>query len=724
MMLGGNESNKIGVKAIVDTSQFNQGVNQVIDGLKRMEGEVTKAANAMGNAENKTGGLRNSLGGLEGFLIRNKDLLTSFSTTMFGIGTAIFSARQAVDAFKRAYDFTREGAEIQRLEQGTDSLAQTMGGNMQKIIRAVREASMNTVSDYEIMRAVGSGMLFQLGADANQYAELMRIAMYKGRIMGLDTAQAFNDLARGIGRLSPLILDNLGIIIDGETTYAEYAASIGKTADELTAMEKRYAMLERTIREGNRQIAEAGGLIADSLTPYEQFETNIQNVTNSFKKWASEGFAPVVSALNQNLFGVRNSITVMKDQQDQVISSSMSYEEYTKAMEEMAKQYGFLIDNERKLRDMRDERARIIAQNFILTAQQYEMKKAMLEYGQGIYNTQEYINSLIETQGEANTVFMATEETLNGLNVAIAGKYSDAVEKYTEKQDELKEKMREVNERIRELQADRWLSSKEKEELEGLIEKYGELQQKYNDNAEAHREATTQILYDLMQQQLAIEGLTAQEAEFLTNYAQQLGIFSYLDKAIADASRTIGNAFAEGNISMEEANRLLAAIKDYLLTLPPGVEVDMSDLLGDLNLAVPLSGGLLANLSSLPRYIYSRIVTEYITIRSTSGVRQSWGSSGTGANTPVYAFGGGVEMGQPSVVGDAGVPEVFVPMSNGYIYPSKANFEDSIASAVSSAMLKVLPMMQGVTKNYNLSVTTQQSLGNVIYDYSLMRLLE
>ena len=35
----------------------------------------------------------------------------------------------------------------------------------------------------------------------------------RGRAMGLSTTQAFGDIVTGIGRMSPLILDNLGICL-------------------------------------------------------------------------------------------------------------------------------------------------------------------------------------------------------------------------------------------------------------------------------------------------------------------------------------------------------------------------------------------------------------------------------------------------------------------------------------------------------------------------------
>jgi hypothetical protein len=52
-----------------------------------------------------------------------------------------------------------------------------------------------------------------------------------------------------LGRGSALILDNLGIVIDLEEAYESYAAQMGKTANQLTDVEKKQAMVNRVMRE-------------------------------------------------------------------------------------------------------------------------------------------------------------------------------------------------------------------------------------------------------------------------------------------------------------------------------------------------------------------------------------------------------------------------------------------------------------------------------------------
>ena len=69
--------------------------------------------------------------------------------------------------------------------------------------------------------------------------------------IALTTASlAVHTRKNGVGRASPLILDNIGILIDAEKTNKAYAASIGKSADQLTIYEKKQALLNRILQEG------------------------------------------------------------------------------------------------------------------------------------------------------------------------------------------------------------------------------------------------------------------------------------------------------------------------------------------------------------------------------------------------------------------------------------------------------------------------------------------
>jgi len=56
---------------------------------------------------------------------------------------------------------------------------------------------------------------------------LMGIAAEKAKALGMPINQAFEDIVRGVGRASPMILDNLGIIVDNTAAQKKLALELG-----------------------------------------------------------------------------------------------------------------------------------------------------------------------------------------------------------------------------------------------------------------------------------------------------------------------------------------------------------------------------------------------------------------------------------------------------------------------------------------------------------------
>lgn len=210
------------------------------------------------------------------------DSLVGIITT----GAAI--AGTAIAAFKVAMDFSKEGAAIARVQDSSAMLAKSMGFDMDEIVAKVSAASLNTVSDLDIMSSASKAMMLGVGSSAEEMASLMEVAAIRGRALGLDATEAFDQIVRGIGRLSPKILDNLGIIVDADATYAAYAESIGKAASDLTEVEKRQALVNAVIADTAPLLAEAGGLTKDSASAWEEMSAAQKNYWDKMKSNASD----------------------------------------------------------------------------------------------------------------------------------------------------------------------------------------------------------------------------------------------------------------------------------------------------------------------------------------------------------------------------------------------------------------------------------------------------
>lgn len=209
------------------------------------------------------------------------DEMAGMVVTAQGLGQALSIVTAGAAAFVAVFEFGEIASGNERLATSGELLASSYGESLDNIVAKVSAASRGTVANMDIISSANKAMMLGVGGNAEQLANLMEIAAFRGRAMGLETSQAFDDMARGIGRMSPMILDNLGIVVDAESTYSAYATSVGKTSGELSRSEKVQALLNKVLEEGNKQLADAGGLVADNATEYERWNAQLKNTKNS-----------------------------------------------------------------------------------------------------------------------------------------------------------------------------------------------------------------------------------------------------------------------------------------------------------------------------------------------------------------------------------------------------------------------------------------------------------
>lgn len=140
---------------------------------------------------------------------------------------------------------SQAGANVDRLRYSFEKLAAQNGTSGAQIISAIESVTQGTLSQQQIMEQANAAMLLGVADTADEFSTLAKIAVDRGRAMGISMEYAFESIVKGVGRMSPLILDNLGIVIDADTTYANYAKTLGKTADALTDVEKRQALISK-----------------------------------------------------------------------------------------------------------------------------------------------------------------------------------------------------------------------------------------------------------------------------------------------------------------------------------------------------------------------------------------------------------------------------------------------------------------------------------------------
>jgi len=221
---------------------------------------------------------------------------------MLQLGAAAAAVGGAIKIIGELSEAAREAAQFERMSTAAQDLARSYGQSMDDILEATRKASLGTISDYDLMASANKALMLGVGENAEDMAKLMEVAAVRGRAMGLSTTQAFNDIVTGIGRKSKLILDNLGIVLDLNDVYGDYAETLGKAADQLTENEKKQAMLNAVLDDTADYLKTTGGLLEDNASKWEQLDAQTTNYFTALKMNISQSGAGI-AGLFANMFG-------------------------------------------------------------------------------------------------------------------------------------------------------------------------------------------------------------------------------------------------------------------------------------------------------------------------------------------------------------------------------------------------------------------------------------
>lgn len=184
-------------------------------------------------------------------------------------------------------EITSEAVKFERVASGFEALATRFGMSSQKIISDVQKTTQGQIATVQIMESVNKALTL-LPPSAERLTELSTIATGAAAALGLDVRRAFDDITTGIGRASPKILDNLGIIVNAREAYKEYAVAVRKSATDLTAEEKQIALLNQVI---DRNI-ERFKVIADSVSadPFQQVSASLTDLRIEFGRTFEGGY--------------------------------------------------------------------------------------------------------------------------------------------------------------------------------------------------------------------------------------------------------------------------------------------------------------------------------------------------------------------------------------------------------------------------------------------------
>lgn len=165
-------------------------------------------------------------------------------------------------------------APVAGLQKGFEALTGSMEGGSAAMLAALQDASGGLITNTDLMQSFNQAAALVSTDFAERLPNAMDYLSKVSAATGQDMGFMLDSLVKGVGRLSPMILDNLGIQVSLTEANEIYAASIGKSADELTKAEQQTALMNQVME---KLAANTEGMEGMS-NPFEQFKVTMANL--------------------------------------------------------------------------------------------------------------------------------------------------------------------------------------------------------------------------------------------------------------------------------------------------------------------------------------------------------------------------------------------------------------------------------------------------------------
>lgn len=199
-------------------------------------------------------------------LSNSKKDVNKFSSSMKGVGAAIGGAFAVQSILRFASESSKLAATMEGVAKAFDRIRPNVG-----FLDELKRATAGTVSELDLMRRAVMASNFKI--PLTELATLLKFATKRAQETGESVSYLVNSIVIGIGRKSPLILDNLGISAVELRKKLEGVGHSGATVGQVAAAVGEIAA---------EAMAEMGDVIETTAIKYERMAASITDMKTEF----------------------------------------------------------------------------------------------------------------------------------------------------------------------------------------------------------------------------------------------------------------------------------------------------------------------------------------------------------------------------------------------------------------------------------------------------------
>jgi len=208
---------------------------------------------------------------------------------------AMFAAITAAE-ISWVSDSMSEYAKYEDALYGLMTTVDTVKGTITDAMTEVRDITADgLLSEEDAMVAMRNLTAYGYSVqEASEMIKAMTLSAEANRKEMYTVSEAVERATQGIKQESSMMMKVAGNMETASSAYDRYAASVGKTASELTQAERRQAIYNSTIEEGQKYSSQASAYQNTYSASTQRLANSLENLKASF----GQAFAPMATVIN------------------------------------------------------------------------------------------------------------------------------------------------------------------------------------------------------------------------------------------------------------------------------------------------------------------------------------------------------------------------------------------------------------------------------------------
>lgn len=194
-------------------------------------------------------------------------------------------------AVSAAYGALSKAADTTNLIKGLDQLGAASGQSLGSLAKSMVSATDGAISLRQAMSS--TALATSGGMTSSAILRMTEVAKKASLALGRDMGDSMDRLTKGIVKIQPELLDELGIMTRVIPAQQKYAREMGKSVEALTDFEKRQAFANAVLDEGEKKF---GKLDIDS-SPYAKLSAALVNLSQNMLELINKGLGPIITLL-------------------------------------------------------------------------------------------------------------------------------------------------------------------------------------------------------------------------------------------------------------------------------------------------------------------------------------------------------------------------------------------------------------------------------------------